>query len=89
MFKVPIDYQCAILVFHAVTPSVSSCPAMLGRLQDLQEQGQPAERGGPTRGYQSGTAQRKGAARSWHTMPRLIQEFLRAGSRTQRADFIR
>ena len=36
MFEVPIDYQCAILVFHAVTPSVSSCPAMLGRLQEAR-----------------------------------------------------
>ena len=40
---------------------------MLGRLQGLQEEGQPAERGGPMPGYQSGTEQRKGAARSCHT----------------------
>ena len=43
MFKVPLDYQCAIVV-HAVTHSASSCPAMLGRLQELQEEGQPAKR---------------------------------------------
>ena len=48
MFKVPLDYQCAIVV-HAVTRSASSCPAMLGRLQELQEEGQPAERGGYAR----------------------------------------
>ena len=53
MFKVPLDYQCAIVV-HAVTRSASSCPAMLGRLQELQEEGQPAERGGLP-GYQSVT----------------------------------
>ena len=36
MFKVPLDYQCAIVV-HAVTHSGESLPAMLGRLQELQE----------------------------------------------------
>ena len=39
---------------------------MLGRLQGLQEEGQPAERGGPMPGYQSGTEQRMGAPRSCH-----------------------
>ena len=53
MFKVPLDYQCAIVV-HAVTRSASGCPAMLGRIQELQEEGQPAERGGLP-GYQSVT----------------------------------
>ena len=42
---------------------------MLGRLQGLQEEGQPAERGGSMPGYQSGTKQRKGAARSCYTTP--------------------
>ena len=57
MFKVPLDYQCAIVV-HAVTRSASSCPAMLGRLQELQEEGQPAKRGDRSTVTNSGTEQR-------------------------------
>ena len=57
MFKVPLDYQCAIVV-HAVTRSASSCPAMLGRLQELQEEGQPAKRGDRSTVTNSVTEQR-------------------------------